>query len=326
MSRPLRIEYPGAWYHIMSRGRRSEKIFYDRQDYQSFVGLLGEASEMWNIRVAAYCLMTNHYHILVQTPDANIARSMRHINGVYTQRFNRKHDCDGPLFRGRYKSILVSADSYLLQLIRYIHRNPVRAGYVDSLGDYLWSSHKGYLSVARKWEWLYKEFIFSLLTKNRKEWLKKYRQFVSLENDAEMAAVIDGKKWPSVMGPDDFVDWIKGRYYALKENDEVPRAKDLAPAPGAIIKTVCDFYDVNRDMLSVSKRGEFNEPRNAAIFLMRKMRRDTLKEIGERFKVKKYSSISSIIERVKQRMQKDRKLKNRIDKLYNMINKSQGQT
>jgi len=80
MARPLRIEYPGAWYHVMNRGRRAEKIFHDRNDYQAFVELLEESSEMWNIRVAAYCLMTTHYHILVQTPDANISRSMRHIN------------------------------------------------------------------------------------------------------------------------------------------------------------------------------------------------------------------------------------------------------
>ncbi|MDY6857530.1 MAG: transposase, partial [Thermodesulfobacteriota bacterium] len=90
MARPLRIEYPGAWYHVMNRGRRAEKIFHDRNDYQSFVELLEESSEMWNIRIAAYCLMTTHYHILVQTPDANISRSMRHINGVYTQRFNKR--------------------------------------------------------------------------------------------------------------------------------------------------------------------------------------------------------------------------------------------
>ena len=100
------------------QGRRSEKIFRDRHDYQVFVNLLEESSEMWNIRVAAYCLMTTHYHILIQTPDANIARSMRHINGVYTQRFNRKHLCDGQLFRGRYKSILFGGDSYFFILLK----------------------------------------------------------------------------------------------------------------------------------------------------------------------------------------------------------------
>jgi REP-associated tyrosine transposase len=118
MSRPLRIEYPDAWYHVMNRGRRAERIFSDDQDYAMLVELLREASAAWNILICAFCLMPNHYHLLVQTPDANIARSMRHINGVYTQRFNRRHGCDGQLFRRRYTSILVDADSYLFPLAR----------------------------------------------------------------------------------------------------------------------------------------------------------------------------------------------------------------
>ena len=109
MSRPLRIEYPGAWYHVMNRGRRSEKIFFVDADRQAFIQVLQEASELWNIRISAYCLMSNHYHLLVQTPDGNLSRAMRHINGVYTQRFNRRHKKEGQLFRGRYKGVLVEA-------------------------------------------------------------------------------------------------------------------------------------------------------------------------------------------------------------------------
>ncbi len=90
MARPLRIEYPGAWYHVMNRGRRSESLFLDRKDYQLFVDMLKEISELWNVNIAAYCLMTNHYHLLIQTPDANISRVMRHLNSVYTQRFNKR--------------------------------------------------------------------------------------------------------------------------------------------------------------------------------------------------------------------------------------------
>ena len=159
MSRPLRIEYPNAWYHIMNRGRRAENIFKDEKDYAMFVELLQEASVAWNVRISAYCLMPNHYHLLIQTPEANIARCMRHISGVYTQKFNRRHGFDGPLFRGRYKSILIDADIYLLQLVRYVHRNPLKAGLCD-MDKYKWSSHKGYLSVAKKWNWIYKTFVF----------------------------------------------------------------------------------------------------------------------------------------------------------------------
>lgn len=106
MARPLRIEYPDAWYHVMNRGRRGEAIFSDDQDYLTFTDLLRETSEIWNLRIAAYCLMLNHYHMLIQTPDANISKGMRHLNGVYTQRYNSRHRGDGQLFRGRYKSIL----------------------------------------------------------------------------------------------------------------------------------------------------------------------------------------------------------------------------
>ena len=122
MSRPLRIEYPDAWYHVINRGRRREKIFSGIKDYTLFIGLLKESCYMWHVRIGAFCLMPNHYHILIQTPEGNISRCMRHINGVYTQRFNRVHGFDGPLFRGRYKSILVEAETYLLELLRYIHK------------------------------------------------------------------------------------------------------------------------------------------------------------------------------------------------------------
>jgi REP element-mobilizing transposase RayT len=156
MSRPLRIQYPDAWYHVMNRGRRGENVFADNADYKTFLALLQETSEMFDLRVSAFCLMSNHYHILVQTPAANLARAMRHVNGVYTQRFNRRWNIDGQLFRGRYKSVLVEEDSHLLELLRYIHRNPVRADMCVNVGDYPWSSHKGYLSSATRWDWLHK--------------------------------------------------------------------------------------------------------------------------------------------------------------------------
>ena len=161
MSRPLRIQYPDAWYHVMNRGRRGETIFSEKEDYSGFIDLLKEVVDVYNVRIGAYCLISNHYHLLIQTPDANLSRCMRHLNGVYTQRFNQTHQCDGQLFRGRYKSILLDADSYLLELVRYIHRNPLEAGLVEEVNKYPWSSHKGYLSDSKKWNWLHKDFILS---------------------------------------------------------------------------------------------------------------------------------------------------------------------
>ncbi len=109
MSRPLRIEYPGAWYHVMNRGRRSESIYLDKQDFLMFIDLLIELNEMWNVNVAAYCLMKNHYHVLLQTPEGNISRCMRHLNGFYTQRYNRRHGFDGQLFRTFQRKVQVDS-------------------------------------------------------------------------------------------------------------------------------------------------------------------------------------------------------------------------
>ena len=172
MSRPLRIQYPNAWYHVMKRGRRGESVFESKDDYQLFLDILHEAIELFSLRISAYCLMTNHYHLLVQTPDSNLSRCMRHINGVYTQRFNAAHGLDGQLFRDRYKAILVGEDSYLLQLIRYIHKNPLRAGMVKRAELYEWSSHKGFLSRAQNWDWLHKQFILTMTSKDPKQQLK----------------------------------------------------------------------------------------------------------------------------------------------------------
>jgi len=326
MSRPLRIEFPNAWYHVMNRGRRAEKIFIDATDYQVFVDLLKETAETWNIKVAAYCLVSNHYHILVRTPEGNLSRSMRHLNGVYTQRFNRRHKVDGPLFRGRYKSIIVGGDSYLLQIVRYIHKNPVKAGLVEKPEQYAWSSHKGYLSVAKKWDWLYKEFIFSLLTTKKQNWVRLYREFMSLEDEQGIDQFIARKKWPAMIGTAEFIDWVKGKYYLSRTDEDVPETKQLIPDPEKILKAVCRYYAIDRGELYKSQRGFFNEPRNVAIYLMRRLRRDRLKEIREQFQMEKYSSVSSVIERMKQKLNGDKKLQNRVEEITALVFKSQEQT
>jgi len=326
MSRPLRIAYPGAWYHVMNRGRRSENVFLSEFDYNSFVELLEETCEAWNIRIAAYCLMPNHYHLLVHTPEGNISRAMRHVNGVYTQRFNKRHNLDGQLFRGRYKSILVSGDAYLLQLVRYIHRNPIKSGLVEDMKAYQWSSHRAYLSVAKKWNWLHKEFILDLLGGKNMQKLSAYRRFVAVDSDKELQALMDGKRWPSLIGPKDFIDWVKLTYRDINGGDEMPQLRELNLETDSIISSVCDYYGTKHSDLLKSKRGTFNEPRCAAIYLIRKVRHDKLKEIGDLFNLEKYSSVSSIIERMKFKMRHDRKLKTRIEKLEILLRKGQGHT
>lgn len=325
MARPLRIEYPNAWYHIMNRGRRGETIFRRKQNYFKFIELLIDSSEMWNLRVSAYCLMPNHYHLLVQTPDANISRCMRHIDGVYTQYFNRINGFDGPLFRGRYKAILIDADNYLLQVMRYIHRNPLKAGLCDKLEAYMWSSHKGYLSKAEKWNWLNKDFLLSMIASSKKDQLRIYRRFVSTE-DEEIENIINQPKLPPILGSERFIDFIKSKITHKKTDDEIPQSKELAPDIDQIKKTVCSHYQIKDQYLHHSKRGVINEPRNVAIYLTRRLRGDSLNQIGKQYGINKYSSVSSIILRTKKLMTEDRNFRNRIANLISTINKGQEQT
>ncbi len=326
MSRPLIIQYPDAWYHVMNRGRRAESIFLGKKDYIAFIKLLKETAGLRNLVYRLIVYKKNHYHLLVQTPDANLSRCMRHINGVYTQRFNKAHQIDGQLFHGRYKYILIDADSYLLELIRYIHRNPIKSGIVKHLDKYPWSSHNGYLSDAKKWDWLYKDFVLSMFSDNKRLGIKRYKEFVSGGSPDEINTILGKKNLPSTLGSDGFLEWVRRTFSGKKRHLEVPESKSLAPDVKKIKEVVCKSYDVEVGALTVTRRGVNNEPRNAAIYLMRYLRGDSLEEIGREFKVAKYSSVSSVIERMKTKIAKNRGLKTRIERLKEEINMSQEQT
>ena len=326
MSRPLRIEYPGAWYHVMNRGRRSEEIFSGPKDYYRFIDLLMESCEMWNIRISAYCLMPNHYHMLIQTPDSNLSRCMRHINGVYTQRYNWVHDCDGQLFRGRFKSILVDGNSYLLQLVRYIHRNPIRSNLTENMDNYKWSSHAGYISSAQKWNWLHKEFILSIISPDPIDQIKAYRQFVRLDDSEKILQVFENPRRPPFLGGKLFLGWIKETFFEKKREKEVPESVHLAPDLSLIKTVVCSYYKIQESTLQRGRRGVSNEPRDVAIYLTRLLRKEGLREIGIEFGLSNYSSVSSAVDRVKSLMVNNKKLKAKVDKVKKIILKSQTKT
>lgn len=154
MSRPLRLEFPDAVYHVTSRGDRREPIYRDDADRDECLGVIAQAMERFDAQVLAYCLMGNHDHLVVHTRAANLSRLMRHVNGVYSQRFNRRHRLVGHLFQGRFKAILVDRDAYLLALCRYVERNPVAAGLVTSAGDWPWSSYRAHVLRAPTPGWL----------------------------------------------------------------------------------------------------------------------------------------------------------------------------
>ncbi len=278
---------------------------------------------MWNVNVAAYCLMTTHYHILLQTPDGNISRCMRHLNSIYTQRYNRRHGFDGQLFRGRYKSILACNDSHLLQLVRYIHKNPVKAGLVNDMPDYEWSSYKGYLSYAKKWKWLYKDYIFSMITQKKQGRLKPFIEFMQENDSEEVTRLFSLKKLPSFFGPESFITGIKEKYYFKKKCYEIPESKGLSPTSDTIISAVCEHYGVSFAELLITRRGVFNEPRNIAVYLLRQVRGESLNNISELFNIKAYSTVSSILRRVSRLKKSDRKIKKQVSEIQDSVTKGQ---
>lgn len=178
MARPLRIELAGGLYHVTSRGDRREDIYLDDVGRQAWLALFGQVCQRFNWECHAWCQMSNHYHIVVETAEGNLSRGMRQLNGVYTQTFNRRHGMVGHLFQGRYKSILVEKDSYLLELARYVVLNPVRAGMVSDAGEWPWSSYAAMVGAAPVPSWLNTDWILVQFSRNRKVAVQAYREFV----------------------------------------------------------------------------------------------------------------------------------------------------
>ena len=179
MSRPLRIEFPHALYHITARGDRQEAIYEDDADRRLFLDILGDTVADFNWLVHAHCLMTNHYHLLVETPDGNLSAGMRQLNGVYTQRSNRKHGRVGHVFQGRYKAILVDREPYLLEVARYVVLNPVRAGMVRQALDWPWSSYGAMTGQVEAPRWLATDALLSAFGGTRVEAMQRYASFVA---------------------------------------------------------------------------------------------------------------------------------------------------
>ena len=318
MPRPLRIEYTDAWYHVMSRARKGQDAFPAREDLDAFIELIKETSKIFDMRIAAYCLISTHYHLLIQTPGANLSRCMRHINGVYTQRYNLRNGCDGTLFRGRYKSILVDADTYLLELVRYIHRNPLRAGIVDNLNDYRWSSHQGYISRAKEWMWLHKNYVLDMFSKDKRLQINAYKKFISTEDSAEIMQHYSKMNTPSMLGSDKFIEWVRDRYPKQKKGKEIPESRSFCPEIIDIKKAVCNHYKIAEADLLKSKRGVENEARDLAIYMLRFIRGERLTVIGQEFNLNNYSSVSSAIERIRRKLD-SRKFKRHHKKILDSL-------
>ena len=178
MSRPLRIELAGGLYHVTSRGDGREAIYFGDGDRVAWLEVLGQVCERFNWRVHAWCQMTNHYHVVVETPEANLSQGMRQLNGVYTQHVNRTYRRVGHVFQGRYKAILVERDSYLLELARYVVLNPVRAGMVKGPRQWRWSSYRAMVGAAEVPPWLVTDWILGQFGSARARAVQKYVDFV----------------------------------------------------------------------------------------------------------------------------------------------------
>lgn len=179
MARPIRIEYAGALYHITSRGNARETIFLTDEDRLSFLKILQDLCRTINWLCHAYCLMDNHYHLLIETPDGNLSKGMRQLNGVYTQTFNRHHNRVGHVFQGRFKGILVEKETYLLELCRYIVLNPVRAQMVRSAKEWPWSSYCSTAGYTEQNEFLTSDWILASFAKRKTVAQIKYREFIN---------------------------------------------------------------------------------------------------------------------------------------------------
>jgi len=228
MSRPLRIEFAGALYHVTSRGDGREDIFLDDGDRELFLDVLAEVSERFNWTVHSYCLMGNHYHLLLETPDGNLSKGMRQLNGVYTQRFNRKHKRVGHVFQGRYKAIIVQKETYLLELARYIVLNPVRARMVRSAKDWPWSSYRASAGLADCPSWLTTDWILSAFSAKRPEAIEHYRVFVA--NGKNQPALWDELKNQIYLGTDAFVQKMLSKKPANGDLSEIPLGQRRAMA------------------------------------------------------------------------------------------------
>ena len=274
MSRPLRLEFSGALYHITSRGDRREDIYDDDADRKAFLSVLDYVCDTYNWVCYAYCLMSNHYHLLIETPDANLSRGMRQLNGVYTQTYNRTHGRSGHVFQGRYKAILVEKESYLLELSRYIVLNPVRARMVRSARDWPWSSYRATAGQSKGVACLDVEWILAAFAKRKKLAIERYKKFVS-----------EGKGQPSpwdslqnqvYLGGEKFIEKMQSLIDGSKELSEIPSSQ-RRPKPKEL-----EYYKIScRD-------------RNSAITSAYRSGGYTMKEIGEYFGVH-YSTASGII-------------------------------
>lgn len=307
MSRPLRIEYPGAFYHITSRGNERRPIYKTEKDYERFLGYLESATERYGAEIHCFCLMPNHYHLLLETPRGNLHAILHHLNTSYTNYFNSKTGRAGHLFQGRYRGILVDRDNYALELSRYIHLNPVRARLVKDPSQYPWSSYLAYSGREKGWYWLQTEFILEQVSSKKKEACRQYQRYVreAVEKNAEdplRKAVAS-----AVLGSEKFVEWVKtNRMEGIKPHRDIPALRRFSPRP--------DLSSILKESERGLGEGSFLT-RKVALYLAHRLSGLSLGEIGKSFGGIGPSAVSQNTHRFQVSLKQDEKLFEKVEKI-----------
>lgn len=232
MARPLRIEFPGAFYHVTTRGNERKEIYKSSKDRERFLFYIEVAAERYGAVIHTYCLMNNHYHLFLETPFGNLSKIMRHINGSYTTYFNARRKRSGHLFQGRYKAIVVDTDKYGKELSRYIHLNPVRAGAVSEAEEYSWSSYGYYIGNKSAPEWLKTDFILGYFDKKMIAARKKYKAFVDDVAGRAYSSPLKDVVGSTLLGSAAFVNEIKSKYLEERKRDRnIPALRALSDRP-----------------------------------------------------------------------------------------------
>lgn len=255
MSRPLRIEFRGALYHITARGDRGDPIYEDEEDRVRFLEILGEVVNRFGWICYAYCLMIDHYHLIVETPRANLAKGMRHLNGVYTQYSNRRHGQGGHLFQGRYKAVLVDKKLYFLDLIRHVELNPVRIGLAQEPGEWPWTSFNTVMGRTKGPAWLNIDRVLEQFAAQRGVARRRYRKFV-LEGIGQ-ESIWKNLNCQIFLGDDRFVQRMQRKLKAGLDDVNIPKAQRLPP-PKPLEVIAGKYRDRNRAIVAAYETGSYS--------------------------------------------------------------------
>lgn len=316
MARPLRINFENAVYHIIARGNRKEKIFNDDKDKLVFQKKMNKTFLKYSFICYAYCLLDNHYHLFLKTPKANLSKGMHYLNASYANYFSAKYRLYGPLFQGRYKSILVDQDQYSLVLSVYIHLNPYRAG-IEDWPNYPASSLPDFLSRRNSIiENLDTRFILQQFHPQLNQARRLYLQY--LMDNLDLKYPQEELKHSMVLGDESFCKKIEQHIYAYGRDREVEITHSVfQSSPEKIMTLICTTFQINSEELMAKRRG--NIYRILALYLIKNYTALSLKEIGEIFSMD-YTTVSQAARRFEERISKDQILKKRAESILEKLN------